>query len=278
MPRNEGRLEAKKTKHSQPPVIDNKESIFNFVTPTEFVDLPSKGKFYPEGHPLHEVESIEIRHMTAKDTDILTSKSLLKKGVAVERMLQNVISDSNIKVNDLYSGDRNAIIVACRINGFGPNYDVKVTCPNCSVNTQHSFDLQNINIKEASEDINITENGTFVVTLPRTGIDVECRLFNGNDEKRLFQSSEKRKKLKLPDTTLTEQYKMLIVSLNGETERGLVEKFIDIMPAFDASYLTKIYDQVAPNVDMKHDFTCLECEQESQVNIPFSANFFWPDR
>tara|TARA_R100001594_G_scaffold40274_2_gene72087 strand:- start:1209 stop:2045 length:837 start_codon:yes stop_codon:yes gene_type:complete len=278
MPRNEGRLEAKKAKNSPPPVVDNKESIFNFVTPTEFVDLPSKGKFYAEGHPLHNVDSIEIRHMTAKDTDILTSKSLLKKGVAVERMLQNVIVDSDIKVNDLYSGDRNAIIVACRINGFGPNYDVKVTCPNCTATTDHSFDLQEINIKEASDDIEVSENGTFTVTLPRSKVEVECRLFDGNDEKKLFQVSEKRKKLKLPDTTLTEQYKMLIVSLNGETERGLVEKFIDVMPAFDASYLIKMYDKVAPNVDMKHEFACSECEQVSQVNIPFSANFFWPDR
>ena len=60
-------------------------SGFNFIVPTEVVDLPSKGKYYPEGHPLKGVDSIEIRHMTAKEEDILTSQSLIKKGVLLSK-------------------------------------------------------------------------------------------------------------------------------------------------------------------------------------------------
>ena len=93
MPRNEDRLGAKDQTGAEAPPILEKNSILDFVLPTEFVDLPTKGRFYPEDHPLHNQESIEIRYMTAKDTDILTSKSLLKKGVAVDRMLQNIIVD-----------------------------------------------------------------------------------------------------------------------------------------------------------------------------------------
>lgn len=279
MPRNEGRLETKNSDNSPLPTIDNTEAIFNFVTPTEFVELPTKGKFYPEGHALHNAETIEIRHMTAKDTDILTSRALLKKGIAVERMLQSVIIDPTIKVNDLYVGDKNAMIVACRINGFGPHYDTKVTCPSCNATSEHSFNLEEVNIKEVDdEDVTISNEGTFSIQLPKSNVVVECRLLGGQDEKKLFASSEKNKKHKLQDATLTDQYKLFIVSVNGETERRWVEKFVDVMPALDASYLRKIYDKVVPNVDMRHEFECPKCEHESFIDIPFSADFFWPDR
>ena len=51
----------------------NTKPTLDFITPTEVVDLPSEGKFYPQGHPLHNKTAIEIRYMTAKDEDILTS-------------------------------------------------------------------------------------------------------------------------------------------------------------------------------------------------------------
>ena len=103
----------------------------DFSTPTELVDLPSKGRFYPEGHPLHGQETVEIKFMTAKDEDILTSPSLLKKGIAIDRLIQNVILNKNINVSTLLSGDKSAIMIASRINGFGAEYKTKVVCPSC---------------------------------------------------------------------------------------------------------------------------------------------------
>ncbi len=103
-------------------------NIFDFVAPTEIVDLPSKGKFYPEGHPLHGVDQIEIRFMTAKDEDILSSPTLLKKGIAIDRFLQNIILDKTIDVRSLLIGDKNALIIASRITGFGHEYPVGMTC------------------------------------------------------------------------------------------------------------------------------------------------------
>ncbi len=64
---------------------------FSYPAPTEFVDLPSQGKFYPPAHALHGRDTLEIRFMTAKDEDILTSPALLRKGLALDRFLQNVI-------------------------------------------------------------------------------------------------------------------------------------------------------------------------------------------
>ena len=56
----------------------NNNNQLSFSVPTEFVDLPSKGLYYPEGHPLHGVDSVEIKHMTAKEEDILASESLIQ--------------------------------------------------------------------------------------------------------------------------------------------------------------------------------------------------------
>jgi hypothetical protein len=276
MPRNAGRLNAPQN-DSVEAVTENKSSIFDFVTPTEFVDLPTKGRFYPENHPLHNVDTIEIRHMTAKETDILSSQSLLKKGLAIDRMIENVIVDSEIKVKDLFVGDKNAIIVACRVNGFGPSYETKITCGSCGAKNEEVFDLGEVEVKSVDEEIVISEQGTFVITLPKSNVDAECRLVNGADEQKMLKLAEKKKKLNLPDTSLTDQLKILIVSLNGETDRGLVEKFVDVMPAFDASYFRKHYEKAVPNVDMSHNFVCPSCDANTVIDIPFSANFFWPE-
>jgi len=275
MPRNKARLTNKTENNSTPTTIDNKKSLFDFVTPTEFVNLPTRGRFYSEGHPLHNVETIEIRHMTAKDTDILTSKALLKKGVAIDRMLENVIVGEEINVEDLYIGDKNALILASRINGFGPYYEVKVSCPSCGGTCEHTFDLNDLEDK-VQDDVQISENGTVMITLPKSEIQVECRLLTSKDERQMIATAAKKKKLNLGDSTLTDQYKMLIVSLNGETERGLVEKFIEVMPAYDATYLRRTYEEAVPNIDTTNEIVCQHCSTESTVDMPFSANFFWP--
>ena len=100
-----------------PTAVDETRPSLDFSTPTELVDLPSKGRFYPEGHPLHNAETIEIKFMTAKDEDIITSRTLLKKGIVIDRLLQSVIVNKSINVQDLLIGDKNAIVVATRITG-----------------------------------------------------------------------------------------------------------------------------------------------------------------
>ena len=68
--------------------------------PTEIVDLPSKGHFYPEDNPLSSGK-IELRYMTARDEDILTSVNLIQQGKALDKLIQELIVDKNIDYNDL---------------------------------------------------------------------------------------------------------------------------------------------------------------------------------
>jgi hypothetical protein len=254
--------------------------IFSFVTPTEFVDLPSQGVFYPEGHPLADIDSLEIRHMTAKEEDILTSESFLKKGIAVDRLLQSVIVNKAVNLDDLLIGDKNALIIATRITGFGPHYATTVTCPVCKETNETVFNLSELASNDTShtpEGVETNEDGNFTFMLPRSGVEVEVKLLTSKDERILAQTTEKKKKLKLPDTRSTDLLKLVTVSVNGRTDDESLTTFIEHIPLPDVKYLRKVYEQIKPDIDITYDFECDHCSHEGEVRMPLTAQFFWPN-
>jgi hypothetical protein len=253
----------------------------DFSTPTEFVELPTEGRYYSEDHPLHNESVVEIRHMTAKDEDILTSRALLKKGIALDRFLQNILVDKRINLDSLYVGDKNAILIGARVTGYGPSYDTQVTCPVCATTNKFSFDLESGNINSGTdfEEYEISEKsgGTFIIKTPATKVNVEVRLFTGKDEKYLLQSSAEKKKRNLPESSLTDQLNLMIVSVNERIDNVTIKSFIDNMPARDARYLREAYEKIVPNVDLAQSFTCESCDYETdQMEVPFTTDFFWP--
>jgi len=260
-------------------VSDETRIPLDFSTPTELVDLPSKGRYYPEGHPLCGQETIEIKFMTAKDEDILTSPSLLKKGLAIDRFLQNVILNKRISVGSLLSGDKNAILVSSRINGFGAEYTTKVTCPACMKISENTFDLSEVETYIGDNfddhDITPTENNTFIVKLPRTSFEVEVRLLTSKDENELASKMQQAKKRGAHETNLTDQLKKIIVSVNGVDEYKTISRVIDVLPAFDSRYLRAAYLKLVPGLDMTQQFTCGSCGFEKEVDIPLTVDFFW---
>ncbi len=257
-------------------------SPLNFVAPTEFVELPSKGQGYIATHPLNGQDVIEIKFMTAKEEDILTSATLLKKGIAVDRFLQNIICDSGVNVDDLLIGDKNAILIAARASGYGPQYETQVVCPNCSTKAEMSFDLTTPKILESKYDtdlgINRTENGTFKINMPYTKFTVEVKLLTGKDEKYITQLSKNKAKGGLLETTMTDQYKRMIVSVEGLTERDTINHYVDNMPLRDARHLRLAYKMVSPDIKIAEDFECSTCGHEQELEVPFGADFLWPDR
>jgi hypothetical protein len=275
---NKDRLAAPATPAPVEASDEHKGGLFDFVNPTEFVELPTKGKFYPEGHPLQSKEVVEIRFMTAKEEDILTSRTLLKNGLAIDRLISSILIDKSIDVKTLYVADKNAIMVASRITGFGPDYTTKMTCPACATSITHTFDLNECRPYYGSEELEFGSNGTFTTVLPRTKVSAEIKLLNASEEAKLNKLAENKIKKKLPETTLTDQLKAIIVSLNGETKRSLINKFVDVMPAQDSRFLRKEYMKAAPSVEMKNDFTCSSCGHEQEVDIPLTVDFFWSNR
>ncbi len=254
---------------------------FSWSAPTQFVDLPSRGEFYPENHPLYNKESVEIKYMTAKEEDILTSKALLKEGVAIDRLLQSVVVDKNINVNSLLVGDKNALIVAARVTGYGSEYQTKVTCPSCSATEEYSFDLEGAPLKDTStalEDYSATrtDRNTFLVQAPLTQAQVEVRLLTGADEIKSFKEAQRKAKRKLDETSLTDQFRMFIVSVNGETNPLTIVSFIQAMPARDSRYLRTFYSDITPNIDLNQVYECSSCGYSADMEVPLTADFFWP--
>ena len=275
---NEDRLGVKHPDTPSPLATDS--SGFSFTAPTEFVELPSKGKFYPENHPLHNKDVIEIKFMTAKEEDILTSVSLLKKGLAIERFIQSIIVDKSIDVNSLLVGDKNAITVAGRITGYCEEYETKIPCPACQSTVEYGFNLEDKVVNEggidAAPDLGIElEGNEFVIPLPKTKLHVGVKFLDGNDEKALAQLAEKKKKHKLPETNLTDQLKAIITSVSGERDGAAIAQFVENMPALDSRFLRGIYAKITPNIDLTQEFSCSKCGHTDDLEVPFTADFFW---
>ena len=255
---------------------------FSFVVPTEFVDLPSRGEFYASTHPLYLQETIEIKYMTAKEEDILTSQSLLEKGLALDRLMANLITDNRIKPDTLLSGDRNAILIAARKSGYGSDYTTKVTCPNCAEPDTHNYNLDEVVVLLVPEEeeltelrVTRTENGHFRIKLERNPVTVEFRLLTGREETYLLRNAEKRKKKKLEQQLITDQLKLMIVSINDNTQKELLHKFADTMTLVDAKLLRTAAQKVTPNIELRKEFVCDQCGHEDETEFPFTTDFFW---
>ena len=265
-----------------PTAVNTVPTGLAFSVPTEHVELPSQGRYYNEGHPLHEQTTVEIKHMTAKEEDILTSPTLLKKGLTINRLLKSIILDKSIDPQSLLTGDRNAIIVASRSTGYGPEYTAKTNCPSCYTTSDWSVNLNELAIitggieNKEGYDVIHNEDNTFSITLPKSKVVVAVRLLTGKDETAMATAQQKRKKRNLGENTLTEQLKNMIVSVNGSTKYTDIESFVDFVPAFDSKYLRKAYAQVMPNINMNHNFECTNCDYEGEVEVPLTAEFFWP--
>jgi len=263
-------------------------NLLNFPNSTQSVELPSKGKFYPEGHPLKNKEYVEIKEMTAREEDILTNKSYIKKGILIDKLIDSLLVDKSIPVNTLLVGDKNAIMVAARINAYGANYDVSVNCTECNQKNILSIDLQEIKVRQSFESIGNfadsdmneiyqSDNGNIVVKLPRTKWLVETKLMNGEDERRILNILEaKKNKNQLAELTISEQLKIIIASINNITDTAILFEAVDAMPAYDAKQLRTVYQKLIPNVVIEKKYICSSCTEEQELEVPFTQEFFWP--
>ena len=263
--------------------VQRQQQHMQFAVPTEFVDLPSKGKYYPEGHPLKDKDSVEIKYMTAKEEDILSSTNLIKKGVVFERLLQSVLVD-RIDPNDFLIGDKNAILVSTRINGYGPEYQTEVKCPSCSNTSRYVFDLNNLtskmNIdKQFMDSMNVeeTERGTFKINLDRLNHTIEVKPLNGHDEKRIAHLAGIKTKNNFVEGVVTDTLKTFIVSVNGDTNPTTIGAFVDSLPARESRTIRTIYKHIVPKIEILSPYSCANCGYEQELEVPINSDFFWPN-
>lgn len=264
--------------------VPNLGGGLNFPVPTYFVELPSEGKWYPSGHPLEGQTTLEIKYMTAKEEDILTSRALLEKGVALDRVLANLIVDTSVDIDNILAADRNALVVGARITGFGEVYEPEVSCPKCKAKEIFSLNLEEGNTIEdptlyAQENgVIYHENGTFSVQLPLTKAEVVCKMLLAADENKLSQEATRKEKKGLTPTPTVDLLRAIIVSINGIEDPLQLLPFITSLPSRDSRYLQNIYENVTPYFSIKGDFHCSSCGHEEELEAPLTAEFFWPRR
>ena len=246
--------------------------------PIDAVPLPSAGKVYAVTHPLHQAGEIEYRAMTAKDEDILMSRALIKKGTVITELLKSCLIDPTIDVNSLLSGDRNALMIAVRISGYGREYNPVFQCPNCEFKNELDIDLTQMPIKPLQLEPAVPGENIFSYTLPATKKNVKFKFLTGKEEEEILQQMEMRKKKGLVnDNLITSRLLSCIVEVEGNKERSFISKFVQYMPARDSLELRKYIDDNEPGVNMTINFSCKSCDHSDEVALPMGPTFFWPN-
>ena len=239
--------------------------------PSEIIDLPSRGKVYPKDHPLASGK-IELKYMTAREEDILTSQNLIKKGVVIEKLLNSLILTDGVLVSDLILGDKNAVMVAARILAYGPEYTCEIQNPSTGERIEHTFNLSDCPFKEIGDDI---KGNTFETTLPASKKKVKFKLITGIEEAAIDSELKALKKLNTQvSSELTTRLKHILTEVDGKSEQGEINFFVDNMLSRDSLHLRKEINKVAPDIELTQE---VDIEGDSvKVDIPMTANFFWP--
>jgi hypothetical protein len=238
-----------------------------FKFPTEIVDLPSKGLLYSKDNPLSS-GTIEMKYMGAKEEDILTNTNYIQSGVVLDKLLESlIVTKTNLK--DLITGDKNAILIASRILGYGQDYEFEIN------GRVYNVDLTTLKDKELPTDVDYSNGNEFHFTLPASKVELTFKLLTQGDETQIDQELKGIKKLFPNGTTpeITTRLKYMITSVNGDRERKNIREFVDNeILARDSRALRQEIKRISPDIDLT-----IKGDDGEDIAIPISLNFFWPD-
>lgn len=249
-----------------------------YEVPTDFVDLPSQGKFYAKDSPLYGLEQVEIKYMTAKEEDYLMSPALQKSNLAIDRVIDSLLVDKRIKAKDLLVGDKTAVLLNIRKNAFGDDYEFSYNCTNCGEENREKESFANLKIKEIKENesCSFTENGTVLIKLPKSNNIIEMKFLKGEEEAAIEQVVQKRISNNLSPEALITRYRFMIVSINGNPSLEGITSFIETMPVKDSLFLRTRYSEMNPNISFNYSSECKKCGFVNEGGVPIMADFFWP--
>jgi hypothetical protein len=239
---------------------------------SEVIDLPSLGKVYPKDSPISNGK-IEIKYMTAREEDILTSQNLIKKGLVIDKLLDSLIITEGVKCDDLVLGDKNAVMVAARVLAYGPEYECEIENPNTGKTFNHVFNLADCPFKKLPDDIN---DNKFEMELPVSKAKVGFKLITGKEEKLIEAELKGIKKTGVQvSPELTTRLKHTITSVNGDGDKGVINQFVQNMLSRDSLELRKYINNISPDIELVQE---IELEGDTvKVDIPMTVNFFWPN-
>ena len=237
-----------------------------FKFPTEIIELPSKGLLYPANHPLREGK-VEMTYMTAKEEDILTNQAYIERGIVLDELLKSLVV-TKINIKDLVIGDKNALLIAARVLGYGKDYTFSYN------GDQYTVDLSTLENKPFDESLLVSGENNFSYILPESNTPITFKILTGHDENKIDAELKGLKKInKDNNPELSTRLKYIITSINGLSEPKDVRNFIDnYLLARDSRALRKYIKEIQPDVDLT--FTT---DSNEEIAIPINLNFFWPD-
>jgi len=238
--------------------------------PTEIVELPSKGLVYPPTNPLSSGK-IEMRYMTAAHEDILTNQSYIQNGTVLDKLIEALIV-SKINYGDIIVGDKNALLIAARVLGYGKDYEFTYKGENVTV------DLSTLEPKPIDESLFTPGKNEFEYELPASGTKITFKLLTHSDENKINQELQGLKKINKnasPESSI--RFKYMITSVNGDSTTKTIREFVDnYFLAKDTRSLREYIKLIQPDIDMKFDFEGPNGLEEG-LTIPMGISFFWPD-
>ena len=239
--------------------------------PTEVVTLPSKGNFYPEEHPLSSGE-VEVKYMTAREEDILTSQNLIKQGKVIDVLLESlVVGDFNM--DDMLIGDKNAIMIASRVLGYGKEYTFELEDPATGDKEKHTLDLTTLDHKEVDFDVD------FEFELPHSKRLLGYKFLTQGDEKEITAELKALRKVSKKsgiESEVTTRLRKVITSVDGDKTVGTINNFVNNeFLSRDSKEFRDHLMSVTPDVDLDIiiDFSSGE---EVETTVPMTVEFFWP--
>jgi len=242
------------------------ENKFQF--PTEVIDLPSKGLLYPEDSPLSSGK-VEMKYMTAREEDILTNVNYLEQGIVIDKLLESLVV-SKIDHNELLIGDKNALLIAARVLGYGKDYEIEY------LGQPYTVDLSELKLKELDESLFEKGKNEFEFTLPTTNTKIKFKLLTQGDETKINEEIKGLQKIdKNASYENTTRLKHMILSVDGDTDNGKIRQFVDnYFLARDSRVFRAYAVSIQPDVDLTF---YPEGGPEGGVDIPIGINFLWPD-
>ena len=248
-------------------------SEMNLTLPTEMIELPSKGLLYPKDNPLSS-GTIEMKYMTAKEEDILTNQNYLRQGVVFDKLLRSLIV-SKVNYDDLTIGDKNAVLIAARILGYGKDYEIKYPHPITGEDEHITVDLTAIKNKEVDySKLNYTNEFTFV--LPMSKNEITFKVLSHRDEREIEEELKGLKKINVSGE-ITTRLKQSILAVNGNRERKAVRDFVDnYLLAADARALRDYMRKSTPDLDLSFTFVGSDGYTQEGVDLPLGVSFFYP--
>ena len=253
-------------------MAENKKYDF----PTEVITLPSQGKCYPKEHPLASGE-IEIKYMTAREEEILASQNLIKKGVVLDKLFESIIADKSINVDDIIIGDKNAIVLATRILGYGADYKIEFTNDE-DEKEQISIDLSKVQTKEIDLS-KLNRNNLYEFVTPTTKNVLKFKMLTHGDEKKIDTDVKAMDRLNKGGVSqqLTTRYRYIIKSVDGKEDTKSIVNFINNkFLSKDTRAFRNHLSDLQPDMDMVFEYdNPISGEKESNP-IPMGIGFFYP--